>query len=599
MGNLLQYTDKSKTIDNKLNALLSEIKHDYENGVIRTETEYYYRIKSMIASFYETLNKPSFKFRPALGAPISKDYNSMIVESYNDMKYIIDDCQMLSDSITQSFTDAELNRTMMTNELANLSKKIITIGESIALNQPAGTVVFTELFNNLEMVGNLHSSKSCNVNTSDGILTLRQNGATSAKISNIEIDSSVSNGFPGNTHCVDTLNGEMNFIGQNGLHIDLNDMCDSNKDTWFEFELFSASETTRQECNSFGFDYDEGVSWVNNNDYLKLKLILTLETPEPCSWLSLNPYLSDIKGIKPAYIEECNIITESNNIYQVAKNRMFEGNMVLMFPSQKIKKIEIMLVQKAWYNTKAGHFYFTSVNTKSMSIFQEFDTNDIYVRTNGPAPSVNLLGVKYDPSTKWIKYPDSGTELLTEEYIKDKLFKLPESTIDRKAGQELVDVYRYMIGIREIKASSCIFADYSEYVSNVFETDDTITSIVLESEEYIPGNNPEILQYYLTFDGGTNWHKIYPTHRAYNGIYRYTINNDSIENLLTTEKKNKKSKNINILTDVKKVQLKITMDRPVDILTDKINGIENSEYATPVVYGYKLKIQTGGETIEY
>ena len=40
MGNLLQYTDKSKTIDNKLALILSEIQHDYENGKIRTETEY-------------------------------------------------------------------------------------------------------------------------------------------------------------------------------------------------------------------------------------------------------------------------------------------------------------------------------------------------------------------------------------------------------------------------------------------------------------------------------------------------------------------------------------------------------------------------------
>ena len=59
MGNLLQYTDKSSTIDNKLNSLLSQINYDYNNGNIRTETEYYYRIKNMLSEFYNSLTKPT------------------------------------------------------------------------------------------------------------------------------------------------------------------------------------------------------------------------------------------------------------------------------------------------------------------------------------------------------------------------------------------------------------------------------------------------------------------------------------------------------------------------------------------------------------
>ena len=60
MGNLLQYTDKSKTIDNKLKTLLAAINYQYKNGEIRTETEYYYKIKTMLNTFYESLTKPSF-----------------------------------------------------------------------------------------------------------------------------------------------------------------------------------------------------------------------------------------------------------------------------------------------------------------------------------------------------------------------------------------------------------------------------------------------------------------------------------------------------------------------------------------------------------
>jgi hypothetical protein len=32
---------------------------------------------------------------------------------------------------------------------------------------------------------------------------------------------------------------------------------------------------------------------------------------------------------------------------------------------------------------------------------------------------------------------------------------------------------------------------------------------------------------------------------------------------------------------------------------DKPTTVENPDYASPIVYSYKLKITTGGETIEY
>jgi hypothetical protein len=79
--------------------------------------------------------------------------------------------------------------------------------------------------------------------------------------------------------------------------------------------------------------------------------------------------------------------------------------------------------------------------------------------------------------------------------------------------------------------------------------------------------------------------------RSYAGIYKYTINNDTIANLMTTTKKEKRTKNLNMLTDVYSVQLKIEMDKPV--------GIENPESTSPIVYKYKMIIETGGENIEY
>jgi len=591
MGNLLQYTDKSTTIDNKLNSLLSQINYDYNNGNIRTETEYYYRIKNMLSEFYDSLTKPTFQYRPAVSTPMSDEYNAMITESYSDMEYIIKDCEALSKLVSQSFTDAELGRTMMTNELAYITKKISAIGESIAKNQPIGTVVFTELFSDLEMAGNIDSSKSCHINTSDGILTLRQTTRSSVSISKVEIDNEVSNGFPGNTHCVDTLNNELHFIGQDGLRHNINRVIDGNKDTWFEFELFSVTDEVRKQCNSYGFEYDEGVSWINNDDILRLKLIVHLAASSTCSWVTITPYLSEIKGVKNCYLEKCEVITASNNVYEVAVNQIFDDTLVFPFPPQEVSRIEFTFAQPSKYLTKVGHFYYTSADTSNMSIFQDYDYSDMFARVDGEKPSIGLLGVKYDPTTKWVIYPNSNTELPNANYTKDKLFTLPESTIARKSAQEMIDAYRYMIGIREISLSSNTFAESGEYVSKRFTTDEVITSITLETEEYIPGDDPEILRYYISLNGGITWHQIYPIHRAYQGIYKYYVNNDSIENLLATDTTQKKSKNLSLVGEIKSIQLKIEMDRPVDI--------ENKEYCTPIVYKYKLKLTTGGETIEY
>ena len=591
MGNLLQYTNKSTTIDNKIDSLLSQINYDYNNGNIRTEIEYYYKIKNMLSDFYNSLTKPTYKYRPAVSTPISSDYNAMIVEASKDMEYIIKDCETLSEFVSQSFIDADLTRTMMSNELAYITKKITAIGESVTKNQSLGTVVFTELFNDLETMGNTNSLKSCHINTSDGILTLRQGSKSSVSISKVEIDNDNSNGFPGNTHCVDTLNNELHFLGQDELHHDINAIIDSNKDTWFEFELFSITDEVRKQCNSFGFEYNEGISWINNEDILKLKLIVHLESVTKCSWVTITPYLSEIKGVKNCILDKCEVYTDSGNVYEISTAQAFDDTLVFPFPPQDVIRIEFTFIQPSKYQTKIGHFYYTSADTTNMSIFQEYDYSDMFARIDGKKNSIGLLGIKYDPSTKWITYATSRDELPSDSYIKDKLFTLPENTIASKSNQEILDAYRYMIGIRDIGVTSCIFTEYGEYISKNFVTNDVITSVTLETKEYIPGDNPDILRYYISLNNGITWHQIYPMHRAYQGIYKYYINNDSIENLLSKDTTNKKTKNLSIPGENKSIQIKIEMNLP--------EGIEEETYCTPIVYQYKLKLTTGGETIEY
>ena len=592
MGNLLQYTDKSKTIDNKLKSLLSKIEYDYKNGDIRTETEYYYRIKTMLSTFYESLTKPSFTYRPAVSTPISSEYNAMINESYNDMEYIIKDCEALQDYVSQSFIDAQLSRTMMTNQLNYLSNKVNNIKQSIETNQSNGMVVFSDSFNDFNNAGNTESDNSCTIDTFDGILTLRQSSSSNANVASVVIDDEYSNGFPGNTHCIDTLNESLHFVGQDGLHIDPAAMVDGNKDTWFEFELFSITDEVRKSCNSLGFDYEEGVSWVNNDTTaLRLKLIINLTNDTVCSWISILPYLSDAKGGTYCILEKCEVFSSNNYVYKVAENKIFDQVITCAFPAQTINRVELTFIQDTKYLCKVGHFYYTNVNTDNMSMFQNFEDADIFTRIDGPKPNVTMLGLKYDPTTKWLNYRDDTTSTPSETYIKSNLFTLPESTIERKSNEEMIDAFRYMIGIRDIRMPNCVFADHSEYISKIFYTEEQITSIMLETEEYVPGDNIDILQYFISVDNGNTWYKITPIQRAYDGVYKYYVNNDSIENLLTNNSDKFKAQNLSVLSNTNQIQLKIVMDKP--------DTVDNPDYVSPIVYSYKLKITTGGETIEY
>lgn len=592
MGNLLQYTDKSKTIDNKLKILLARINYQYRNGEIRTETEYYYKIKTMLNTFYESLTKPSFTYRPAVTTPVSSEYNAMINESYNDMEYIIKDCEALQEYVSQSFVDAQLSRTMMSNQLTYLSNKVINIKQCLSTNQGRGVIVFSDSFNDFNNSGNHNATGACTIDTFDGILTLNQESSSNARISSVYVDDEFSNGFPGNTHCVDTLNGDLHFIGQDGLHIDPAAMVDGNKDTWFEFELFNITDKTRRDCNSFGFDYEEGVSWADNTKtFLRLKLVFNLTSNTICSWISILPYLSDAKGGTYSILEKCEIFAANNYVYKVAENKVFDQVLTFAFPAQEINRVELTFLQDTRYLCKVGHYYYTNVNTNSSSIYQNFEDADQFTRIDGPKPNVTMLGLKYEPTTKWLKYRDDTVSIPSDSYIKSSLFTLPESTIERKANAEIIDAFRYMIGIREVRLPNCTFSDESEYISKTFVTEEQITSVMLETEEYIPGDDPSVLQYYISVDNGSTWYPITPIQRAHQGIYKYFINNDSLENLLTNNSNKFKAQNLSVLTNTNQIQLKISMKKPM--------SLDQYEHATPIVYSYKLKVTTGGETIEY
>ena len=98
------------------------------------------------------------------------------------------------------------------------------------------------------------------------------------------------------------------------------------------------TDKTREQCNNYGFDYAEGVSWIGEGP-LNLQMTIHVNGSYKGSWFSITPYLSNIKGVNSCIIKECNIITLDNNVYKVAENTNFNELKLFTFQGKNIKEI--------------------------------------------------------------------------------------------------------------------------------------------------------------------------------------------------------------------------------------------------------------------
>ena len=605
---MLQFLNKTKTINVRAESILDEITNKYKSGEIKTETEYLYRIKSAVKRFYDSIGKPSFQFRPAVSTPISQDYNEMLTEAYDDMSYLIQDCENLSDAISTSFMDAELSRKMMSNEIRYINRALDDAQNRVNAKEREGVVTHTDSFADSRFMQNNQQKGAASINGEDGVLTLGiTNARTYSRTSEVEILKG-SNGFPGDTHIADVMGDTIHYSGENDLHTDLRDLLDENEDTWFEYEVFSIDDEVVERCGGYGFEYKEGLSWVTDDETLRLRLKISVSGSPVCNWLSLDPFLAEQREIRPSYISKCTVSDGKTQVQDVHVSQVFDGDTVIIFEPQLVDHIILEFTQSSSYTVNVGHHYFTKASALKSSVFDP-DPDGQYGRVDGPMPSVTLLGVKYDPKTQESTHSTDGKERTYVDFAHAKkgLFSIPADTEQVKAGVEQLPARRFAIGIRGISVAYYSFETNSEYLSQEFTADEPIASITLEADEFIPSDfndlslamNPNAtksekealtnrwIRYYLKVGNDNKWHPIFPRHRSFSGICTYQTNSGGFERLLGGDLRSGVG-TINTLQDVKSVQLKVVLEKPT-----------SDTYRTPILFQYSLKLTTGGENIEY
>lgn len=604
----MQYLNKTKTIDAKCEIIINKILVQYSNGEIKTELEMLYKLKHALKEFYSSVGKPTFKATSAKGTPVSFHFNVMIEKAYNDLEIMINECKGMSTAIESSFVDIELSRKMLSNKINYIDKKLNDIKNKITINNNSRITSFSDSFINLDYteIGTTKDTNIANINTTDGVLTLAPTNVKNlSSTCKIEVLNN-SNGFPGNTHMIDVLEGELHFIGNNNLHINLNDIIDDNIDTWFEYEIFKIDDKIKESCNGFGFEYKENVSWITENDKLKLVLKLILAEPNECNWLNLTPFMSDSKASKASTIIKVTISDGNADSQCITTVREFNKDVVIMFTPQIVSHITIEFEQNTFYETSIGHYYFVKNDALSTLVFDDIQSS-LYNRIEGEKPSVESLGMKYDPSiSKCIQpknYSSDINQIITDtNIIKSALFTTPASTYNVQSSVEILKAYRYFIGIKNISISNYQFTTASEYISKPFTTNDFITSITLESDELIPKEFDEFIdknfedaekyswvkgqwiKYAITFNDGVDWEAIWPKHRAFQGPCTFKINSDTPVSL----RKGTSIKYVNKLMEPSSVKIKINLQRPVGEI-----------YKTPLVFQYKLNLLIGDENIEH
>lgn len=582
------FVNKTDIIKNKYIKSIVNALEEYNKQNIKNKTEFAYYINIATNNFIKSMNTPLFEYKAARSVPLSEDFNSMINSAIDDIDILISEAVFVSDNINSINNEIRAYVDMFDNITSKLSKSINTFEDTINSIENNKHYIFSDTFDDNSKSTIQKTEDLCKIDFVNGFISI--NTKVERDFSNnilIEIFDD-SNGFPGNTHQAEVLNNSIQFLGENEPYANIYNMTDGDYNTWFEYEGYKISDEQFLRCNGYGFNYKEGISWLIQDDKLVLNFKLYFEESKMCNWFSMSTFNNVIKNNKNAIVKKVIVTDCIYNTQEININKNFDDTIVITFEPQEVKEILISIEQPFAHKTEIGHFYSLKID-KNINIFDYINKND-FRRVEGYNPSVEALGITYDPNTKKYiqpKYTNRKGGYLNSNLIRKELFINPKTEPKQYCNQvEILEAFRYSISIKNIIVANYIFNDKGIYCSKPFTTTDNITSIELEADDYIPNSFIEAdtqyhpnkyLLYEISFDNGNKWLEINPRSRVQYGPCAIYINSDVLPSMRNV----RNIRYINRLLDTKNITLRITMQRPSGYI-----------YDSPIVYNYKLNVIT-------
>lgn len=594
-----EYSQNPIMFDERLNQEIAKIKKEFKNGNIKTQTDYAYALKNVVNEFYKNLGKPSFEFIEAATIPSYGAFSSMIEKAKADMEVIMTGSNenYINLEASKSKTDDAIN--MLINRLTNIITTAEALEDKINAIRKASDVVYADDFSENNNTSNYYKDgllTYTDVSTGSLMLGVTKNKSSANNNVNIEILNS-SNGFPGDTHeiynSIGTVNNNIKYKGENNPHIDLNLIKTVHGDTikdsndWFEFEMFNISDSLKESTSMIGFNYKEGISWITDDEELKLNLKLELDTEARSNYIVFKGTPKTNANVSNPIIHKV-IISDSNTLVQsVQINKELVGTVIVPFNAQNVKTVEVYFKQSEYLDVKVCRQYGINIDPTNISKYIDDDYKG-FIEVDYPTQSIELLGLKYDSSNKSIIYPNTKTTttFIDNEYTKSQLFYNTQAKNNYELKQQAVSAKKYVIGVQEIDLRYRKYVNSGCYISKTFTADGTIKQITLNSDDYIPEsfNNylkdnedqTKFIKYYISFDEGAEWHSIYPRSKAHLGPCTIILNSN-----VAVLNRNENVIYIDTLSDSVNFKIKIELTKP--------NEIDDE---TPIVYGYNIDMST-------
>lgn len=578
--NSYKYKPSTVLFDERIKTTLSKIQANYNNGRLKTKSEYAYEIKDAIYNFYKNIGKPTYRFIEASDVPSFLNYKEMVKNAVTDMREITTGCQNLNKIIYDMNEDMSEIVNEINNTLFSTESKISEIENKITSISDASSLIYSDSFSSPSSFEHENTLIVNNVDATNGTCKLKFEKQRKEVGMVVEI-LSTSNGFLGNTHEVyETVSG-IKYVGDIEPRNSISSVLNDNTNDWFEFEMYNLDSETKSKTSSVGFRYKEGIEWISDDDKLKLDLKITMQTPAILNVFKISGLPKVNYHTSNPIITEIIITDDYAGTQVINYGKELKENTVINFKPQIVSKIILKIVQTDSIITKVARSYSVAIDTNKIPYFTN-DNYEDYTKIDNPTVSIEALGLSYDYSTKGIIYPNtsSNNSFLSKEFIKSNLFYSDiRSDNNNKIFTDIINAYRYRIGISNISLEYKEYSSKSIYISKEFLTPVIIKRVTLNATDTVPHSfNPNVkdqfIKYYLCFNDEQEWYQIYP--RTSNNLGPCSV---VINSHLNVEARSKNVKYIDRLIDAYSVRLKIELSRPEHIIDE-----------TPIILEYNLDV---------
>jgi hypothetical protein len=340
MLNTLLNRKQSEIAKTQLLDLLSQVDNAVQDGTIVAIEQINAAVQAAISKACKDIYAPIFKVNPVAVSttPDPDAYNAVFNQLISDISTVFSELKYTGDIVVANFNrlvDEEKSILARTKKLYNQLQDLDLFSNTVASRALYVSDDFID-FDNIDFDDRFRENEMCFVDVDQGLITLPYVQATSAIIvSDVKINE-ISNGVVGNNQQLDVAR-----------HGDINEILDSNSDTWFEYEKVHVVATEEPLVLSLTLtlsdEYIINHIRVNPNNFgtSNWVKILSLETStDDRTYTSIKDNLP-VEG----FIQ---IIDEDDFTLSPATSK-YSGQGIYTFTPRKARHVRIVLEQSQGY----------------------------------------------------------------------------------------------------------------------------------------------------------------------------------------------------------------------------------------------------------